>query len=208
MQATAPATEDLSPQQSFINHLFKRDAGERAELRRCLSADPPSSHLPAYRLVETHSSVRGAGKWRRDCFYMVAGLFALVERRPPARRGHADEGDRSGSTSRPLTVARAVKAYEGRSEKGEGNMSSTERRFLALLDSDRDQLPYRLRQMLQMVTRGQNAVSAPLDWAQLLRDLQYWREDEDDRVRQRWAQQFYEPSNDPNENQTTEESQS
>jgi CRISPR type I-E-associated protein CasB/Cse2 len=135
----------------------------------------------------------------------VAGLFALVERRPPRRRGRSDD-EESESFGKSLTVARAVKAYEGHSEKGEGNMSSVERRFLALLDSDVDQLSYRLRQMLLMVTRGQNAVAAPLDWATLLRDLQHWSSPTD-WVRQKWAQEFYQPS-DTKENQANEESPS
>lgn len=187
------ATVEDTRQGRFVTYLFGRDAAERAELRRCLAADRPINHLPAYRLVERFASGARTG-WERECYYLVAGLFALVERRPPRKRGGAtsDEGDEP--SARSLTVAQAVRAYEGKSEKGEGNMSSVERRFLALLDSDRDQLPYRLRQMLQMVTRGQNAVAAPLDWAQLLRDLQNWRESDRDRVRQQWARDFYQPS--------------
>ena len=126
------------------------DAAERAELRRCLAADKPCDHLPAYRLVERYSNAGKSTRWRRECYYLVAALFSLVERRPPRKRGRApDETDEP--TGKSLTLARAVKAYEARTEKDEGNMSSVERRFLALLDSDRDQLAYRLRQMLQMV---------------------------------------------------------
>lgn len=198
------ATAEDTQQSRFVAYLFGRDAGDRAELRRCLAAERPIDHLPAYRIVESFAS--GAkSRWQRECYYLLAGLFAMVERRPPKKRGAEPNDNNAELPGKSLTLARAIKAYEGRSEKGEGNMSSTERRFLALLDSDRDQLPYRLRQMLLMVTRGQNAVSAPLDWAQLLRDLWYWRDDEGDSVRQRWAQQFYEPSKDNDENQPAEE---
>lgn len=201
MTAT-PMVED-SPQGKFIAHLYNCDAGERAELRRCLAADKPSDHLPAYRLVEKRAAA--AKGWQRECYYLVAGLFALVERKPPKGRGATNlVADDAEPPLKALTLARAVKIYESRAAKGEGNMSSVERCFLALLDSDRDQLPYRLRQMLQMITKGQNAVSAPLSWIQLLKDLQYWREDDQDRVRQRWASEFYEPS-EPDDKQTNEE---
>jgi CRISPR system Cascade subunit CasB len=198
---TTTATEDQTPERLYVASLRKLDSGGRADLRRCLAAETPSGHLPAYRHVEKLPWVPTLSKSRRDCYYLVGGLFALVERQ-------SDRNDLDGPEAKSLSLARAVKIYElGADKGGDGKLSSVERRFLTLLDSDEEQLPYRLRQMVQMITRGQNAVKARLDWAGLLKDLQSWNS-RNDWVRQKWAREFYQSQHDVEETQNNEESQS
>jgi CRISPR system Cascade subunit CasB len=75
----------------------------------------------------------------------------------------------------------AACAAHAASKKGS---DSTERRFIALLDADRDQLPHRLRQMVALIK------GFPLDWDSLLRDLLGWTVPEKP-VQNRWARDFY-----------------
>jgi CRISPR system Cascade subunit CasB len=62
--------------------------------------------------------------------------------------------------------------------------TSIERRFVSLLDADKDQLPYRLRQMVSMLREY------PLDFGALLKDLLYWLSDGKGTQNQ-WARVFY-----------------
>jgi CRISPR system Cascade subunit CasB len=69
-------------------------------------------------------------------------------------------------------------------ELSEDQKKQRERRFTALLDADRSELPFLLRQAVTLV-EGQ-----PLDWKQLLRDLVSW-EHEDRFVQKQWARGFW-----------------
>jgi CRISPR system Cascade subunit CasB len=71
---------------------------------------------------------------------------------------------------------------------GSDDSSSVERRFVALLNSHRDDLPNRLRHAVSLL----RAPGVPVDWAQLLRDIQSW--DHPDRfVQVQWARSFWAP---------------
>jgi CRISPR type I-E-associated protein CasB/Cse2 len=63
---------------------------------------------------------------------------------------------------------------------------STEKRFVALLDSNRDDLPGRLRQAVALLKSREIG----LDWELLLRDLRYWGSTSH-RVQRRWARDFW-----------------
>ena len=195
-------TTKETAEQRFVEHLRELDNGPRAAIRRCLSVSPPSCHLPSYPFIESKiprwigsgEDKRPTPDWRRDQFYLVAGLFALVEERKPRKKsGQSNEESTSPKT---VTLAHAVRTYNTlNKEKSDQKISGTERRFLTLLDSDPEQLPYRLRQMVQLITRGQNRIEASLDWAQLLSDLRFWSVG-DCGVRRRWAKEFYAPDDD------------
>jgi CRISPR system Cascade subunit CasB len=62
--------------------------------------------------------------------------------------------------------------------------TSTERRFINLLDADTDQLPHRLRQMIALLK------DQPIDFDALLKGLLYWNDDEK-RTQNTWARDFY-----------------
>lgn len=129
----------------------------RAALRRSL-AFPPGAYPKAMPYVEPF--VREEG-WKREAHYLVAALYALKD-------GAHQEG---------RTLARALREKARKS-------NSVEKRFQALLDADRDQIAFRLRQAVALVEGG-------LDFAQLLADLVKWFDFEGLRVRARWAREFY-----------------
>ena len=131
----------------------------RAALRRSL-AFAPGTYPPAMPYVEPW--VKGEEGWRREAYYLVAALYALKDGEQQAGR----------------TLAKAL--WEAYKERGS---ESVEKRFLALLDADRDQIAYRLRQAVGFVGGG-------LDFAQLLEDLLAWFGPER-RVQARWAREFY-----------------
>jgi CRISPR system Cascade subunit CasB len=76
--------------------------------------------------------------------------------------------------------------------------TSTERRFIALLDADSDQLPHRLRQMAALLKEQ------PLDFDALLNDLLYWNSDKK-RTQHVWARDFYQNLNEGMKTKTTTE---
>jgi len=128
----------------------------RAALRRSLAFNP-GTYPPAMPYVEPFVKEEG---WGREAHYLVAALYALKD-------GTHQEG---------RTLARALREKAQTSE-------SVERRFLALLDADRDQIAFRLRQAVGLSEGG-------LDFAQLLNDLLRWFAPER-RVQTRWATEFY-----------------
>jgi CRISPR system Cascade subunit CasB len=117
--------------------------------------------------------------WRRQMLYLVAGLWAANWRK-----------DRSGELRPP---GRACAAYQQGSKS-----ASTERRFIALLDADPDQLPHRLRQMIALLKEYN------LDFETLLSGLFYWNNDQK-RTQNQWARDFYRNLNHDNETETTVE---
>jgi len=92
----------------------------------------------------------------------VAGLFALKD------------GAHQGGRSLALALWEAAR---------ERDSKSVEKRFLALLDADRDQIAFRLRQAVGLVEGG-------LDFARLLDDLLDWFH-QNRRVQARWAKEYY-----------------
>ena len=166
------------------------DSGVQAQLRRALLEDDPSQYPPIFHLVEPHIP-NDSTEAVRKAYYLVASLFGLAEKEHDAEE------------LRPrIKLAQAISRYNYKDEAGDDGLSPTERRFLALLDADRDELPYRLRQIVRMLTTGSERISQPLDWAGLLKDLKYWNSSNRS-VQTRWAKEFYRTK--PNENQPEEE---
>jgi CRISPR system Cascade subunit CasB len=140
----------------------------RAALRRSL-AFPPGAYPKAMPYVEPFiweaNRERNEQEARyleeREAYYLVAALYALKD----------------GAYQKGRTLARALREKARKS-------NSVEKRFQALLDADRDQIAFRLRQAVALVEGG-------LDFAQLLADLVKWFDFEGLRVRARWAREFY-----------------
>lgn len=148
---------------AWLEGLNKKDTKVRAVLRRSLAFDP-GSFTPAYPYVEPF--LKGEGdSWRREMFYLVAGLWASHWR--------------AGRSGEPMTFGKACAAYQLAS-----GSTSTERRFITLLDADSDQLPHRLRQMVALLKEQ------PIDFSDLLTRLFYWT-DEQKRTQNVWARDFY-----------------
>ena len=150
----------------FIDSLEARNANDtrvRATLRRSLSF-APGAFVPAYPFVEPFVKKAGLG-WRREAHYLVAGLWAA----------HWREGPRGPV----MAIGRACAV-----QQSTAGSTSTERRFINLLDADTDQLPHRLRQMIALLK------DQPIDFDALLKGLLYWNDDEK-RTQIAWARDFY-----------------
>lgn len=155
----------------WLQRACERDSRVRAVLRRSLAFDP-GAHPPAYPYVEPFLRDDGSA-WRRSAHYLVAALWALHWRQ-----------DRSGPTM-PIGRAIANHAHKHHThEQLDKGDSSTERRFVALLDADTDQLPHRLRQMVALLK------DETLDFGALLSDLLRWNAPHKP-AQQQWARDFY-----------------
>ena len=160
----------------FIEWLEGRNAKDkkvRAVLRRSLSF-VPGECIPAIPYIEPFIGDGDNSRWR-ETLYLIAGLWAA----------HWREG-REGE---PLSIGKACAAFDNdrRSKMNSDDrrkVSSTEKRFITLIDSDHDQLPHRLRQMLALLK------DLPIDFDVLLKDLLYWS-DEQKRSQLKWARDFY-----------------
>jgi CRISPR system Cascade subunit CasB len=155
----------------FITHLIRLREQDRraiAVLRRSLSF-PPGKYPPAYPYVERFV---GADRHEADPFrralYLVAGLFALHPHNAPRRL--------------------AASLSELMLRRGS---DSIEKRFIALLGADADNLEEYLRQIVTLLA----ADDCGLDYVALLNDLPYWLNpnatEKRDQIRQRWARDFY-----------------
>jgi CRISPR system Cascade subunit CasB len=148
----------------WLEKLNKSDTKVRAVLRRSLAFDP-GEYVPAFPYIEPF--LKGEDNvWRRKVFYLVAGIWAM----------HWREGQR-GQT---MSLGKACAAH-GVARSGS---TSTERRFIALLDADPDQLPHRLRQIVALLKEYE------IDFAPLLTGLLYWNHDRK-RTQNNWARDFY-----------------
>lgn len=147
----------------WLEGLNQKDTRVRAVLRRSLAFDP-GAFVPAYPYVEPFVK-DDSNSWRREMHYLVAGLWAA----------HWREG-RSDSR---MTIGRACAAHQAIS-----GSTNTERRFITLLDSDGDQLPHHLRQMISLLK------DQSIDFDALLTGLLFWNNDRK-RTQNAWAQDFY-----------------
>ncbi|MGO9446923.1 MAG: type I-E CRISPR-associated protein Cse2/CasB [Thiobacillaceae bacterium] len=166
----------------WLERLNEKDTKVRAVLRRSLAFDP-GQFIHAYPYVEPFVK-NEPNSWRREMHYLVASLWAA--------HWH------NGPTASPLSIGRAAARHQLKSGSG-----STERRFISMLDADRDQLPHRLRQLIALLKEQD------IDFGALLSGLLNWN-DEQKRTQNAWARDFYRTLNHdasierPTETETTE----
>lgn len=173
----------------FVAALGELERGQLAELRRSLSIRTGQSYF-LERLIYEHLPEWYRGGWAHDAAFLVAGLYALVER--PHSEPKAQEAAEAVSLSeQPGRIqARNLGYALGRLYRAQDERPSTEKRFLALLDADETQVQDHLRHAVTLLNAGELRP----DWAQLLADIARWhRPDVRDRTRERWAQAFYRP---------------
>jgi CRISPR system Cascade subunit CasB len=147
----------------WLEGLNEKDTRVRAVLRRSLAFDP-GAYVPAYPYVEPFLKDEDSS-WRREVLYLVAGLWA----------SHWREG-RSGAS---MSIGKACFSHQAAT-----GSATTERRFIALVDADSDQLPHRLRQTIALLK------DQPIDFNGLLNGLLHWNDDRK-RTQNRWARDFY-----------------
>ncbi|MDR0816715.1 MAG: type I-E CRISPR-associated protein Cse2/CasB [Desulfovibrio sp.] len=157
--------------EKFIAHLKslkERDRGALATLRHSL-AFAPGTYPQAFPYVERFAGVDSHERdARRLALYAVAGLFAR----------HPAQASASFATAFGELMRRRGSA-------------SIEKRFLALLGADAENVFEYLKQAISLL-----AADGPgCNYAQLLNDLSSWLNpnlhEQRDRLRQRWARDFY-----------------
>jgi len=157
---------------SFVAYLIdlkERDRGALARLKRSLASDPGTDSQVFPYIERFVGRERPDGDSWRLALYLCAGLFALN----PSHR----EGSSLGTA-----YGRAVQVRES---------ESLEARFMALLGAEPERLPVILRQIVSILASDSEA----LDYVRLLDDLAQWlnpwNHEARDRLRQRWARDFY-----------------
>jgi len=153
----------------YLQAIKDRDRGALAILRHSLAFEP-GAYPPAFPYVERFA---GAAAHERDArrlaLYAVGGLFAR----------HSMQDAQS--------LAASLGALMRRRES-----PSVEKRFIALLGADAENIFDYLSQAISLLA----ADNIGCDYARLLDDLTRWMNpaadpDERDRLRQRWARDFY-----------------
>jgi CRISPR system Cascade subunit CasB len=155
----------------WLERANERNTRVRAVLRRSLAFDP-GAHPAAYPYVEPFLSDDDSG-WRRQVHYLVAALWAM----------HWKAGRSEPVLPMGEAMARYAMQRHTREQLDKGD-SSTERRFVALLDADAQQLPHRLRQVIALLK------DEAIDFNALLTDLLRWHVSHKP-AQQIWAREFY-----------------
>lgn len=155
---------------AFITALHELDAGGRARLKRNAGRTLAEAH--GVHRVFFQALPYEVSQWQQEDYFLIATLFPLVEYTP----GTGDLGD----------TLRTVRRL--RSTVSEGQQNSLDRRFQNLLDSDREQLPFRLRQAVRLVAAHRESVT--LNWQRLLLDILQW-ESPNRTVQLRWARHYF-----------------
>ncbi len=147
----------------FIAGLSVLDTGPLALFKRNAGEDLAGSRgiLPTFYSLLPRSVRRTTDA---ETYFLVATLYA--------------RHDRPGGTG---NFAQCMKEIIDRR-----NVHSVSRRLAVILDSHRDELPFRLRQAVGLV----KSYERPIDWARLLSDLLRW-DDPYRRVQKEWARTFF-----------------
>jgi len=157
-------------ERAFADHLItladRQDRAALAALRRGLGKGPGETAEP-YLYVGRFLPEE---PWREAAFLLTAALFALH----PLPWPGATDPRRSNLGGSLARLSRNVES------------DSVERRVVALLNSHSDDLPDHLRRIVALLKTH----DIPVDWAQLLHDVQGW--DWPSRSVQRaWARSFW-----------------
>ncbi|MGB7567826.1 MAG: type I-E CRISPR-associated protein Cse2/CasB [Chitinivibrionales bacterium] len=146
-----------------LEEMTKKESKVRAVLKRSLAFDP-GTYPSAFPYIEPRLN-EDDGKWKRTVYYLIGGLWAM----------HWREGNSAGQ-SFPIACSSHYIANE--------KSPSIEKRFIALLDADEDQLAHRLRQMIALLKEY------AIDFDSLRQDLLSWNHTEKF-VQIKWARAFY-----------------
>ncbi len=158
----------------YLKNLEKRqDRAALANLRRGLGK-PPKTAMEMYPYLGQFLSHETKPRYENAVF-IVAALFAYYP-------------DAPGNVGNLGASLRQLK----------DDSDSIEKRFVALLNAEAEDLPYYLRQIIGLLRAKEIAVN----WEQLFKDVQNW--DSDKRfVQRKWAERFW-GNPDNNKKQETE----
>jgi CRISPR system Cascade subunit CasB len=149
---------------TFIERLAELDTGEKARLRRDAGktlAECQNIGL-FYRLLPY-----GVATGNEETYFLVATLYPLLE---------------DGGNGNFGTVLRQVRDPDDKKNKG------LNRRVEILLDSDTDQIRFRLRQAMRYIRSHNSKIT--VNWVCLLDDLLRWNNPAR-YVQQDWAREYF-----------------
>ena len=169
----------------FINHLEllvkNKNRAALAHLRSGLRRKDSRS-MEMYPVIGRFLAEK-PNRHYENAVFIVAALFAYY---PDAKTNHGN----LGASLREL------------SEKSESK--SIEKRFVALLNAEVDELPDYLRQIVGLLKSKEIAVN----WEQLFKDIRYWEANDEnskyESVRKKWARSFWGNSNNENKQNSEE----
>ncbi len=125
---------------------------------------------------------RYAGIYEEEDFALVGSLFAL----------HSEKNWLSEDKEKSKrNFGASLRWFVGESSAE----VSTERRFVALLNCDREDLATHLRQAVSLL----KSKEIPVDWLQLLQDVRHWN-NETRFVQKKWARSFWRGADDEKSN--------
>lgn len=151
---------------AFLESLVSRERRDvLANLRRGLGR-PPGTVLEMFPYVARYAS--GMPRNDENAYFIVAALFGLF----PKPSWKSDD-------SRRCSLGHSLAFLKDDS-------GSIERRFVALLNADTEDLPNYLRQIVSLL----KARDAPINWHKLLADLKNWSSP-NRRVQREWARGFW-----------------
>ena len=157
-----PEREPNLKVKTFLEKLERLDAGDKAKLKHDAGKTIAESQSIGlfYRLLPY-----GAGAAREEMYFLVATLYPLAE---------------SSSVGNLGTSLHCARDPDPKKNKG------LDRRVEILLDADKTQLPFRLRQAIRFLKSKRVSVN----WQQLLEDLQKWNRPS--RIAQKqWARAYF-----------------
>lgn len=177
--ATTPPSTHSEGEHAFTSYLASLVRDERrdalAALRRGLGKRPgQAAEMFPYIVPWLSDSM---SLTRQADYFLVASLFASHQISWPAADVGATGGYTGGWTNMGASFRRLNAA---------ASSDSIEKRFVALLNAEREDLPQHLRHAVSLL----RAHDVPVDWARLLSDLAGWGR-EDRRVQRAWAQAFW-----------------
>jgi CRISPR system Cascade subunit CasB len=174
--STTPEARKEHPLVGYLKNLVERgDRGSLAALRRGLGKRPGESPE-----MYPHVMRFEPKPWEEESYFLVASLFALWHQ---------------GSLSGAIGSTRGSIGESFRRVQDQSDSESIERRFVALLNAHREDLPEHLRHAVSLMRSAKHPVS--INWDRLLGDLRNW-DDERRNVQRRWARDFWGQPGQPN----------
>ncbi len=171
----ANAAQNREVIRDFISNLERLDAGGRARLKRNAgrtlnqARDAYQVFFNALPRVVTDERIQ-------EDYFLIATLYAVGTHRENPR-----------PTNPPRSLGASLRQVRLQVKDANADRQiSLDKRFQALLDADREQLPFRLGQIVRLLATHQIAI----DWRRLLQHVRSWNA-EDRWVQLAWARDYY-----------------